>query len=157
MIPEVTVRFIVSGDPAPWTSQNRNAARTPGFLRMQAWQAQIAATARTQWTAKGYDVLPLPVELKMLFVLKKPKDKRNPDGPDTTNMLKAAEDALKGIVFIDDRKDYHVAAMKAPSIFADLKEGFTIIWVRPMELMTAEAITQLARDVATAQGVQSPI
>ncbi|MEE8465543.1 MAG: RusA family crossover junction endodeoxyribonuclease [Dehalococcoidia bacterium] len=153
MIPEGTVKFIVIGDPVPWTSQNRNAARSAAFLRMQAWQAQIAATARTQWTAKGYDVLDQPVELKMLFVLRKPKDKRNPDGPDTTNMLKAAEDALKGIIFTDDRKDYHVAAMKVPS---DLREGYTIIWISPMEIMPSQAAYTLAMDIAKAQGIQPP-
>ncbi len=154
MIPTETVRFIVNGNPAPWVAQNRNAARSPGFQRMQAWQAQIAATARTQWTAKGYDVLDMPVEIKMLFVLPKPKDKRNPDGPDTTNMLKAAEDALKGIIFTDDRKDYHVAAMKVQSV---LFEGVTIIWVRPMTPMSSAAITTLVIDAATGQGVQPPI
>ncbi len=154
MIPTETVRFIVNGNPAPWTSQNQNAARSTGFLRMQAWQAQIALMARTQWTAKGYDALDQPIEIKMLFVLPKPKNKRNPDGPDTTNMLKAAEDALKGIIFTDDRKDYHVAAMKVPSILA---EGYTIIWVRTMELMDAQPLTQLAMDAATAQDIQPPI
>ena len=154
MIPEETVRFMVVGDPAPWTAQNQGTARSKAFLRMQAWQAQVALTARTQWTAKGYDVLDQPVELKMLFVLRKPRNKRNPDGPDATNLQKACEDSLKGIIFTDDRKDYHVAAKK---VISELSEGFTIIWASPMSVPTAQSITGLARDVAAAQGIQPPI
>jgi Holliday junction resolvase RusA-like endonuclease len=39
----------VPGEPAPWTVQIRNAQRTYGFYRYQAWQEEIRAYLASLW------------------------------------------------------------------------------------------------------------
>lgn len=123
------LRFSVDGNPAPWTAQNRNAERSPAFHRMQAWQTQIALTARHAWFGAGRETLTGPVDLRMQFILAEHQTtKRYPDGPDGSNLWKAAEDSLKGIIFEDDDQVFDWAGGKSPS---SRFEGVTHIWVRP--------------------------
>ena len=126
-----TLRFTVAGDPVPWTAQMRNAPRSLGFQKMQSWQKQIGAAARVAWTGKGWEPLRGKVELRMMFLLATHQiTRRLPDGPDVTNMVKAAEDALQGIIFENDRQTRSVSATKWPD---DRAEGMTIFWVRALD------------------------
>lgn len=76
------------------------------------YEAALKATARAQCGAKP---LPLPVLLKIRFIMPVPK---NPVRtwhtvkPDLDNMIKAICDALNGVVWIDDSQVYAVDAAK---------------------------------------------
>lgn len=111
--------FEVPGDPAPWTSWPKRGAPPMGFLRMQAWQEQIQAHARV--AMKGNPPTGRLVNLDVVFY--DPKCQ----GHDRTNLLKAFEDALQGIVYLNDRqvvggKAYKVQGKKG-------MEGLTVVWI----------------------------
>jgi hypothetical protein len=77
-------------------------------VRVTRWQELIRLQLATQ--AMGQFDLPIttPVRLDTWLFLTRPKTVRSiyPDSdPDLTNLVKAAEDALNGIVLIDDKKD----------------------------------------------------
>ena len=98
---------------------------------MQAWQKQIAAAANVAWRGKGFEVLTGRVELRMMFFLAPSQiTKSLPHGPDVTNLFKAAEDALKGIVFEDDRQSHGISASK---VLDSRPDGLTIVWVRSLD------------------------
>ena len=119
------VTFIVDGVPAPWTSPRRGqrggCIQTPAVLRMKAWQERVrlAATA----AMRGNKMLDGPVNLSVTFtpdhatvVAAKIAQGGEPDWatkkPDLTNLVKATEDALSGIVFEDDAQVAYLCAFK---------------------------------------------
>ncbi len=118
------VKFEVKGDPVPWTVQVRKAERSQAFQRMQAWQTQIQAAARVAWTGKGREQMTGPVDIRIVFHIKK-------RGPDTTNMFKAAEDAMQGIVYVNDSQSDGICADRV--IDGSLREGWTFIHVEELK------------------------
>ncbi len=128
------VRFTVPGTPAPGGS--KKAMITPGtgriFLRdagknNAGWRQRVSIFASQAMA--GRKPLQGPLELKMTFWLARPKSHYGtgknattlkpwaveswPTGPpDTTKLVRAAEDALKGIVWIDDAQVVIQAAEK---------------------------------------------
>ena len=103
--------FAVRGEPAPWTVYTRRGEPTLSFMRMKSWQAQIALTARAQMSRR-IDSQPFggPLRLEMEFYRSIPAGAQLDEyikthiiaRPDLRNLEKACEDALKGILFIDD-------------------------------------------------------
>lgn len=96
--------------------------------RAKSWQAEVRAAAAG---AFGHDSGPLagPLELDVTFVLARPRSHyrtgRNAgllrssapawpsSRPDTTKLLRAVEDALTGIVWLDDAQVVEQVARKA--------------------------------------------
>jgi len=129
----------VPGKPAPWQAQMRRAERSPGFLRMQAWQDVIRIYARQAMGSREPSAG--PIELEFVFYLAWPKSGPKMQGPaglryaekqilkkpDVSNLNKAAEDALKGIIFVDDSQVIKVSGEKT---FAyDVPEGWVSIGI----------------------------
>lgn len=123
------VIFVVDGNPMPWQTQMRNAKRTLGFERMQAWQDHIRLVARQEWLGRGYETaVNRPVKVFLWFALARCHLARNrPLGPDATNFQKAAEDALKGIIFGDDSATVDIRSQK---LYTNQPEGSTLIRVQ---------------------------
>jgi Holliday junction resolvase RusA-like endonuclease len=113
------VSFTVPGLPAPWTSPRRGRGRgcipTPASERAKAWQTLIRIEATK--AMRGREKIVGPVGLVLSFVMGKdgpsltviaeqledePGALLHTGKPDLTNLVKCAEDALKGIVFKDD-------------------------------------------------------
>lgn len=109
---------------------------------MQAWQAQIEAYAGLYWVKEGpvepiTGFLRLRLEFHLPFPKSAPKTLRgrqrycqkNPGRYDVTNMQKAFEDALQGIVMVNDRQVIHIESTKQ---FTDSAEGWTQVWVEEL-------------------------
>jgi Holliday junction resolvase RusA-like endonuclease len=80
------------------TDSNRN---------LKSWQALVAEAAGQAVSAAGWALLDAPVRLWMAFYLPRPASlpKRvvaMTKAPDTSKLIRAAEDALTGIVYRDD-------------------------------------------------------
>jgi Holliday junction resolvase RusA-like endonuclease len=120
--------FYVSGVPAPWVSPKRGryggSIPTPGSEHMDAWKKRVTLAAKAAMRKRDGKFTG-PVSLLVAFTM----DGDEPgatifvepcevlDGavmhdrkPDLTNLIKATEDALSGVVFEDDRA---VAALLA--------------------------------------------
>lgn len=129
------VEITVEGKPAPWTSQMQNAERSLKFQRMKSWQAQVAAAVKVAWIGSGHPVIGgVAFSLKMMFYLDPAQiTKALPYGPDATNLFKAAEDSMQGIVFKNDAQVLAISARKSEH---RVKGGQTVIWVEPINLGT---------------------
>ncbi len=131
--------FEVPGEPVPWTVYTRRGPPPPGFLAMQAWQEQIQAHMRHRWGNR--EPLSGPVTLYAAFYRGWPRSAPQKDGgaisrwynkhiimkPDTTNYLKAFEDALIGIVFLDDAQTLDIRGHKdyaSPGV-----SGYTVVTI----------------------------
>ena len=57
--------FRIEGEPVPWTAQMRNAARSPSFQRMVAWQTQIRVILSAAWGTRP--PLAGPVQIDTTF------------------------------------------------------------------------------------------
>ena len=122
--------FTIVGDPVPWTSWPKRGAPPAGFLNMQAWQAQIQAYAIRYWRGPDGPVEPLsgPVRLELEFYLPQPKKPTNKyPRADVTNLTKACEDALQGILFVNDSQVVVTSNKKAYVTGSDA--GYTVIRV----------------------------
>ena len=116
------VSFEVKGDPAPWSVYTKRGKPSLSFQKMQSWQAQIQAAA--QVAMAGREMLKPPVALKCVFYLA-PRKGKEQEG-DTTNLFKAAEDAIQGIVFKNDRGNDDIHGIKKRYLHP---EGLTVVWV----------------------------
>lgn len=90
------------GEPATWSMGPGNRKRKPESLK--SWQDAVGwAWRQYQGSLKHLG----PVQLGFLF--KTAKNRK-----DTSNMVKAAEDALKNVAFGDDNRVYSIVAIKVP-------------------------------------------
>ena len=134
------------GTPRPQGSKIGFKARTGAVVTkeqckdLEAWRATVAAFAR-----RAYQGPPLqgPVKLDLVFLMPRPKahfragDREkglkpaapgwHTKTPDRTKLLRAVEDALKGIAWMDDSQVVDGAARKA---FANGTTGVDVA-VRP--------------------------
>lgn len=107
------VEFVVMGEPKPWTVYTKQGRATPAFDAMVTWQDFIGIEAKK--AMKGKAAFTGPIYLKVLFCRGFPKWAPKSSNirekwaenhilmkPDTTNYLKACEDALNNIVYLDD-------------------------------------------------------
>jgi Holliday junction resolvase RusA-like endonuclease len=91
----------ISGRAAPWKAphvgRNGGTIPTPGSKRCEAWQQVVAMEARKHMgPVRPYG---FPVDLDVAFYIQPA-----PQQPDRTNLLKAFEDGLQGVVFVNDRQ-----------------------------------------------------
>ena len=125
------VLFTVPGEPCPWTVWTRRGPKPVGFENMEVWQEAIQVAAIR--ACGGKPLWDGPIKLEMEFwrqIL--PSAPKKPDSltlwkerhiimrPDCLNYAKAAEDALKGIIFNDDRQVVALISSKQYSLHAPL-------------------------------------
>ena len=107
------ILFTVPGEPCPWTVWTRRGPKPVGFENMEAWQNAIQVAAIR--ACGGKPLWEGPIKLEMEFWRQVPPSApKKPDPlalwkersiilrPDCMNYAKAAEDALKQIIFQDD-------------------------------------------------------
>lgn len=122
----------VPGTPVPGgskvpgrTKSGRLFVRDAAGRRNKTWKFNVAMTARQAMTGAPLDG---PVELFILFVMPRPKKhyftgKRasvlRPDAPthhtvapDATKLTRSTEDALKGVVWVDDSQVVYQEVVK---------------------------------------------
>ena len=137
----VEYRFVVQGNPVPWTVWTRKSEPPSAFLEMQAWQQQIMAQVRHQWGARPR--IRGQVALEVDFYLRWPKtapqrhagaiarwrDEHLAMKPDGTNLFKACEDAVAAVLF--ETGDQQVVQSRMSKGFAGLKQkGYSEIVVK---------------------------
>ena len=118
-----TWRVRIDGDPVPWAVYTRQGKPSTGFLNMQTYQDEIRLGLKELW--RGYPPLTGHLLLDFTFAREVPLSalKKEPGRtkwkqehiikrPDVTNYQKAAEDAMKGIVFNDDSQVVSVSSKK---------------------------------------------
>lgn len=87
-------RFAVAARPVPWKVSIRRGAPN---AKLMAWQREVALAARV--AMNGRKPYAGPVVLNLSFRLR-----RFGRMPDRTNLLKSTEDAIQGIVIINDNQ-----------------------------------------------------
>lgn len=124
--------------PVPWAAHKGFGKRAynPRYKEKKAFQSIIS----TQWEGEPINC---EVELQFLFYLpypkswsKKKKERESPiRRPDCSNMIKAVEDFLKGIVIIDDSI---VTSIIAKKLYAEVPRTIVTIitkedksWIKP--------------------------
>ena len=100
----------IPGTPAPWTVWAKRGTQPAGYTNMVRWHQTVAL-----WTfkAQGKPVTTHPVSMCTQFFIPKPRRPAHPwpSRGDLTNLLKAAEDALQGILYYNDNQvQAHYAA-----------------------------------------------
>ena len=148
------IQFFVSGIPATAGSKTpfiyrskkdgkQRVAMCPANKKQKPWMAQVRAVA-----VENYKGAPItkPISMLLAFFLPRPKshfgsgknaDKLKPSAPDypttrpdLTKLLRAVEDALKGVVWRDDNqvifqkvvKDYCDATCPTPGVYVIIDE-----------------------------------
>jgi Holliday junction resolvase RusA-like endonuclease len=126
------ISFKVDGIPRPGGSKNAfKNPRTGGIIVTEAgkhtaqWRKKCAAEARLAWQGK---LLSEPLSLEVTFSFQRPRShygsgknstllkpsspQHHTSKPDTTKLLRALEDALTGIIWVDDSQVVHQSATK---------------------------------------------
>ncbi len=132
-----TYHLTVIGEPVPWTVYTKRGEPPPGFQRMQVYQELIRAEIINRRLPK----LKGPVKLTFLFDRSTPEE-HIADSQwlekaiitrgkgDLSDYIKAAEDALKGLLFKDDSQ---VVAIEATKSYSGEKEGITFITIEALD------------------------
>ena len=147
----VGYRFVIQGNPAPWTVWVKKSEPPRGFLDMQVWQQQIMAELRHQWGNRPPIVGPVAVDT--YFNLRWPetapqlqaraierwREQHIVMKPDLDNLRKAAVDAIAAILF--ETGDQQVVEGRMSKQFAGLhQEGYTGIVVRVLAADLAQVL-----------------
>jgi Holliday junction resolvase RusA-like endonuclease len=94
--------FEVPTRPVPWkapsTTQTGHSYKDPKLVE---WQSEVASCAGKAMTMNGRKPYGHAVEVWAEFHL---APSRNGSYGDTTNLLKAVEDALQGVVLVNDKR-----------------------------------------------------
>lgn len=119
------VQFHVEGIPAPGGSKNafpfRRADGRIGVRMVDAGKGNAEWKRIVGWKAKAYmvhNLYPLlagPLALSLEFVMPRPKSAKRQHHiirPDLTKIIRAVEDGLTGIVWIDDAQIVSQACIK---------------------------------------------
>jgi Holliday junction resolvase RusA-like endonuclease len=121
-------RITVYGTPLPQGSKsgrvvNGKAILTEGFgdgpKRKRAWREAVAEAARA-WVRDAGSPAPLdgPVHLRVHFFLARPKSApksvtRPFRKPDLSKLVRAVEDSLSGLLYVDDARIVDLGASKS--------------------------------------------
>ena len=94
-------KFDIVGEPAPWQSYMRQSEQTKGKVALDVYQATVQAALKERWKQEP---LSGPIGMRFSFFLLRPKRSKYeyPSKQDLTNLIKAAEDACQGILFVND-------------------------------------------------------
>ena len=105
----MTYTFVIPGPPTPWTVWPRRGPLPPAFERMQAYQHVIQLYLRREWGDQPplSDAVTLVIDFHIPLPRLETGEKyrfpiRRGHDPDVTNLVKACEDALQGIVLVND-------------------------------------------------------
>ncbi len=118
---EIIARFFVPGRPVPWKTHRGSGRRSYRDPKVAVWQQVIGLFARV--AMEGREPYDGPISFSACFDLRSGRRRL----PDRTNLLKAAEDACQGIVFVNDRQVVGGIVMRREVVHA---EG---VWIEVVE------------------------
>lgn len=111
----MTITFFVEGTPAPGGSKNAFPfKRADGSLGVRvvddgkgnkAWRAIVGWTAKARMAELTLQPLPGALQVAFDFIMPRPKTVTRPRHivkPDLTKLMRSTEDAMTGIVWLDD-------------------------------------------------------
>lgn len=110
----ITLKFKTKpiAKPRPYFSKKSQRLINPANIK--AFEKEIALLAKAQYK-KPVIAPEIALEIYLIFTLKRPKTvKREAHtvAPDLSNLIKAIEDALNGIVYHDDKQIIKIVARK---------------------------------------------
>jgi Holliday junction resolvase RusA-like endonuclease len=123
------ITIIVPGEPYPWGVEAFTLGRHAALRdkpRSKEYKRRIIMSARTQYHGP---LLEGPLRVDMDFYLTRPKSvtRQFPTGkPDRTNLQKAAEDGLTGLIWKDDAQ---VVDGRTRKLYAGPEGPHTVITV----------------------------
>jgi Holliday junction resolvase RusA-like endonuclease len=124
------IEIIVPGEPYPWGIQAFTLGRHAALRdkpHSKEYKRRVAAAARRQYHGQ---LLEGPLRVNFLFCLTRPKSvtREFPSvKPDLTNLRKAAEDGLTGLIWKDDAQVIEGESVKC---YAGEDGPHTKIWIR---------------------------
>lgn len=119
---EVVASILVNARPVPWkVSIRRRGQGPPTNPKLAAWQREVKKAAALAMLGRPPHTGDF--EFRAAFRLK-----RKPSMPDITNLEKSTEDALEGVVIVNDRK----AMRKSTEMDPDAAEDYAIVVVVAM-------------------------
>ena len=113
--PGLIVAFTIAGYPRPWQPARVAESRAFSLPLMRAWERRVADEARLAMGGRPPVAGPIRLELEFRF-------RRHGGRGDLTNLIKAAEDGLQGVVFANDRDVAGIAAKVREGEAADSME-----------------------------------
>ena len=115
----------VPGEPKPWQVFIRRGPPSGGYLAYKGYQMDIQIRAKKRWGRRPL-LENIPIEVRLKFFRSYPNRLPKKPGlyqqraiealcrkPDVDNLVKAAIDGIKGIVFKDDNMVVKVTAEKS--------------------------------------------
>ena len=118
-----TQTICVPGEPMPWSVYTKQGKPSIGFEKMKAYQETVQLYLKRHWVPRP--PLTKSVALEFIFARGIPSSARKTQPrrdmwcddhllmrPDVTNYQKAAEDAMKGIVYLDDSQVVKITSQK---------------------------------------------
>jgi hypothetical protein len=123
--PRHLLTFKVEGRAVPWKVGMRRKDK-----RLRQWQSLVRDTASVAW---GVGRLPHvgPVALSMWFYCHPPAG-RETRTADATNLGKAFEDSIKGIIFGDDRDVFATHAERYFIPAGEVQKAYAQVWAMPV-------------------------
>lgn len=113
--------FAVLGTPAPqgsfraaYSAKSKRAFVIQSCKRTMPWRQEVAAKAEVAMLASRFDLFTGPLKLTAYFFMPRPKGHYGKNGlrpsappfpdkkPDLSKLVRAIEDAMTGIVYVDD-------------------------------------------------------
>lgn len=116
-----SLTFTVLGTPAPqgsfraaYSAKSKRAFVIQSCKRTMPWRQEVAAKAEEAMLASRLDLFTGPLKLTTIFYMPRPKCHYGKNGlrpsappfpdkkPDLSKLVRAIEDAMTGIVYVDD-------------------------------------------------------
>lgn len=147
--------FTLSVNPYPWKVPPFTPARSGKKIYVKAGRDQglhsYKEAIKEQLIAQPHYIIEGPVDLSMWYYRNIPKyttaqgrTARKHDA-DTTNLQKASEDALQGILFSNDKDVIRVTSHRV--VQSEAQMGILVICAKPFEEVTIDFPTEVQYEV----------
>lgn len=126
-LPKGNMTTVKRGSWTAMVDQSNMTRKSRKCGALDRWAAAVASAAK----AAHAPLLDGPVELVLSFRMPRPKSVKRLDHtvkPDTSKLVRAVEDALSGVAYVDDAQ---VVRLTASKHYVDGGDPGVMVWVRP--------------------------